>query len=272
MSGPDARHTRGRAAWTHVVLAGLLGVAVGWWARDLVPTRPAETPRPAGPVARTGAADAGVPAPPGRDDDEAALRLWSNLALTLATRSADLESLLAELQAEADDPRAAIDRAIASSSDAELAAILSAITRIDEDALLAQGDLRPFASRLVEVALDGLQGPSNEPPADRRVYFSSTTRDFDPDTSAQDAFPSDQGRIFATIDLGDYPAERVMVKWVNTETGRIHSLQSLDHRPGQPLWSYLGRDGGWDPGEYEVSVYTQDAAMEILARGRYSVQ
>jgi hypothetical protein len=255
-----------------VVLAAVLGLAIGWWARDLGPTRRAPPPGPAPADARPGDVIATDPTGPATAaEDEAALRLWSNLALTLATRSADLEALLAELQSEADDPRAAIDRAIASSSDAELAAILSAITRIDEEALLTQGDLRPFASRLVEVALDGLQGPSNEPPADRRVYFSSTTRDFDPDTAAQDAFPADQGRIFATIDLGDYPAERVMVKWVNTGTGRIHSLQSLNHRPGQPLWSYLGRDGGWDPGEYEVSVYTQDAAMQILARGRYSV-
>lgn len=260
--------SRRRAASVLVALAA--GIAVGWVARDMAAPR-IGAERPTHRVASAPAPGPTDVADPARDDRDASLRLWSALAFSLANRSNELEALLDELAAQDRDPRASIEQAIATASDRELATILSAVTRIDEDALLAQGDLRPFASRLVEVALDGLRGPSIEPPPDRRVYFAATTRDFDPDVTAQEAFPSDQGRIFATIDLDGYDGDRVMVKWLNTETGRIHSLQSMPHQPGQPLWSYLARDGGWDPGLYQVSVYSQDAGMQLLARGAYTV-
>jgi hypothetical protein len=260
--------SRRRAA--PVLVALVVGIAVGWVARDRTAPRIADQP-PMRPVTSADAAGSSDASDPAVDDRDASLRLWSALAFSLANRSNELEALLDELAAQDRDPRASIDQAIAAASDPELATILSAVTRIDEDELLAQGDLRPFASRLVEVALDGLRGPSVEPPPDRRVYFAATTRDFDPDTTAQDAFPADQGRIFATIDLDGYEGDRVMVKWLNTGTGRIHSLQSMPHEPGRPLWSYLVRDGGWDPGLYQVSVYSQDAAMQLLARGAYTV-
>jgi len=262
----------GRAALP--ILAALLaGVGVGWLARTLTPSHPGHPALPAPPPALSGdtpqVAEGGdTRSVEGADE---ALRLWSTLAWSLASRTRDLEALLEEIAADSGDPRAAIDRAIAASSDRELAAVVSAVTRIDEDTLLEQGDLRPFAGRLVEVALDGLGGPSDEPPPDHPVFFTTSTRDFDPDADAERAFPADQGRIFAMVDPRDYAGERIMVKWANKETGRIHSLQSMPFQPGRPLWSYLGRDGNWEPGDYQVSFYGQDARMQLIGRGEYTV-
>jgi len=273
MSGHASPRAVGRTALIRLVAALLVGFGLGWWLRDFAdPIREPDRTASSRPTSDDGSGRTDRVAE--RDDpeaDAASIRMWSSLALALATQSAELEDLVAELEAESGDARAALDRAIDQASDPELATVLSAVTRIDENDLLAQGDLRPFASRLVEVALDGLQGPTQEPPAEHRVYFASTTRDFDPDSGAQDRFPIDQGRIYATIDLGDYAGDRVMVKWLNAESHRIHSLQSMGYQPGQRLWSYLSKDGEWEPGLYQVSIYSQDATMQLLGRGEYTV-
>lgn len=269
-AAPSTRALKSAAA---LVAAAALGGVMGWTAHGRFGAAPAiESTAGSAPIHRDG--DTGPPAGRGRADgpgDDAAVRFWSELAWSLAARSQGLEGLLEEMQNEAGDPRAALDQAIASSSDQELATIVAAITRIDEDDLLTNGDLRPFASRLVDVALDGLDGPSVEPPPDEQVFFTATTRDFDPGQMAQTAFPSDQGRIFAMIELGQHDGGRVMVKWLNTETRRIHSLQTMTHETGRPLWSYLSKSGTWDPGRYEVSFYTQDAQMRLLGRGAFVV-
>lgn len=264
-----------RAAPGLLLLAGgvalSIGIAIGWSARGVLSATGIPAHRFEERLSRGTAPPSMSEHVERTDDADETARFWSALAWSLAARSRDLEGALEALQSESDDPRRSLERAIAASSDAELAAIVSAITRIDEEELLASEDLRPFASRLVDVALDGLDGPSSEPPPERRVLFAETTRDFDPDESAREAFPADQGRIFAMVELNQHRGGRVMVKWLNTETGRIHSLQSMPHDASRPLWSYLGRNDDWDPGRYEVSFYTQDAEMRLLGRGEFTV-
>lgn len=251
----------------------VLGVVVGWLARDGIgakwgsPSAPQGVPD-SGMTASAAASDLRAPEA-GRTGESS--QFWAATALALAARTGRIEALLDEIEAGTTDPRESLERAIAESSDRDLATIVSAVTRIDEDDLLTQGDLRPFASRLVDVALDGLDGPSREPEPPRRVVFTGTTRDFDPDASAQTRFPADQGRIFAMIELDDHDGSRVLVKWLNEDTKRVHSLQSMSYDPSQPLWSFLARDGDWDRGRYEVSFYSQDAEMTLLGRGAFVV-
>jgi len=265
-----------RSRWRKPAEVGavlVLGAILGWTARDWFGPGPDSPPAPQG-AAATGMAEPAAPlaaptAKAGRNADSS--RFWAATALALAARTGRIEALLDEIEAGTGDPRDSLERAIAESSDRELATIVSAVTRIDEDELLTEGDLRPFASRLVDVALDGLDGPSKEPEPPRRVVFTGTTRDFDRDASSQTRFPADQGRIFAMIELDDHDGSRVLVKWLNEDTKRVHSLQSMTYDPSQPLWSFLARDGDWDRGRYEVSFYSQDAEMTLLGRGAFTI-
>ena len=137
-----------------------------------------------------------------------------------------------------------------------------------------QEDRRPLQAegvRLVEVALEGLDGASEGPPPDQTVYFSATTQDFDPRRSAESRFPKDQTRIFAFVELAPSDTPRVMVKWLNRDTRRIQTLQSLPYRSERPTWSFLERGGDWDAGRYEVSFYSHDASMRLLARGEFTI-
>ena len=121
------------------------------------------------------------------------------------------------------------------------------------------------------MALEGLDGEAEGPPPDQRVYFSPTTQDFDPLRSAESRFPKDQSRIFAFVELDASETSRVMVKWLNRDTRRIQPLQSLPYRSERPTWSFLERGGDWDPGTYEVSFYSHDASMRLLARGEFTI-
>ena len=245
----------------------ILGFCAGWLAQKTL----SETPSiPTSNFEHSESEFSMLGSPPKEPTDHSA-QLWSDLALSMAARAYALEDALKALQEPGGDPRSAIQEAIAQASDPEIAAVVSAVTQIDEDQLLASGDLRPFANRLVDVALDGLDAPSREPSPSQAVYFAETTRDFDPLRSSQSLFPSDQGRIFAFVEIDDPQAQQLMVKWRNKGTRRIHNLQSVPHRPGKPTWSFLKRAGPWDPGEYEVSFYTHDARMLLLARGTFTV-
>lgn len=265
---------RARSRWRRPAELGatlLLGAVLGWTAHELAGAERSRTSSPPTPPAESADSRRIGPETPTSDRNAESVDFWAATALALAARSGRIEALLDEFESRNLDPRSSIEQAIAESSDQELATVLSAVTRIDEDELLATGDLRPFASRLVDVALDGLAGPSSESEPSRRVLFSATTGDFDPESSAQSSFPTDQGRIFARIDLGDHDGNRVLVKWLNADTRRVHSLQSMSYDPDQPLWSFLARDADWDPGRYEVSFYSQDSKMTLLGRGAFTI-
>ncbi|MCH2186998.1 hypothetical protein MK280_14120, partial [Myxococcota bacterium] len=239
----------------------LFGIAIGWFGHLQLTARHApETSTPATETEVT----PGLTRPPGETAENSA-RLWSELAWAMAARAYDLEEALRQVEQTGNAPEAAIQQAIDQASDQEIATVISAVTQIDEDDLLGSQDLRPFASRLVEVALEGLGGESEGPPPDQRVFFSATTQDFDPQRSAESRFPTDQFRVFAFVELAPSETPRVMVKWVNRDTKRIQTLQSLPYRSERPTWSFLERGGDWDVGIYEVSFYTHDANMQLLA-------
>lgn len=273
---PRSRPRRRRLA--EVATALLIGAASGWTAHEFATAEGDPSPSaldgstaPAAARPQHLAPDSSESSRNSSGPNIESTDFWAATALALAARSGRLESLLDEIEARQMDPRTAIEQAIAESSDQDLATVVSAVTRIGEDELLAAGDLRPFASRLVDVALDGLAGPSSEPEPPRRVLFTTTTGGFDPDSSTRNQFPTDQGRIFARIELSDHDANRVLVKWLNADTGRVHSLQSMAYDPQQPLWSFLARDADWDRGRYEVSFYSQDAKMTLLGRGEFTI-
>jgi hypothetical protein len=265
---------RARSRWrrpAEIAATLLLGAVLGWTAHELAGADGGRSPSPPTRAGDSAASHPPDPEASSSDRDAETVDFWAATALASAARSGRIEALLEEIESRNLDPRTSIEQAIAESSDQDLATVLSAVTRIDEEELLAAGDLRPFASRLVDVALDGLAGPSSEPEPSRRVLFTATTGGFDPESSSQSTFPTDQGRIFARIELGDHDGDRVLVKWLNADTRRVHSLQSMAYDPDQPLWSFLARDADWDRGRYEVSFYSQDSKMTLLGRGAFTI-
>ena len=244
-----------------------VGIVIGWLGHLQLAT-------PHAPPARIQSPEPDImpnPArPPGQAEENSA-RLWSELAWAMAARAYDLEEALRQVEQTGNAPEAAIQQAIDQASDQEIATIISAVTQIDEEDLLANSDLRPFANRLADVALEGLDGESEGPPPDQQVYFSPTTQNFDPLRSAESRFPKDQSRIFAFVELAPSGTPRVMVKWLNRDTRRIQTLQSMPYRSERPTWSFLERGGDWDLGTYEVSFYSHDASMRLLARGEFTI-
>ena len=193
------------------------------------------------------------------------------MALHLAGRVGSLEEVVAELEARDEDPRELVARAIDQTSDEDLISITAAITRIDAETLRRSHDVRVFARRLAEVAINGVTGDEAPMPGNGRVRFAASAADDDPDAPPQQTFPSDQGKLYAIVELPEYAADDVILKWSHVESGKIYVFSRHSISRDTPIWAFHDPPAGWAEGGYRVDVFTADDAVAPLARGEYAI-
>ena len=138
----------------------------------------------------------------------------------------------------------------------------------NDNAMQAIDDQRGFAKRLVDVALneeEELEHPqisftfSTSPLAGIRLLT---------DPASAGKFQTVFGHITASEPLNEY----VIIKWRNMDTGEILSLgnQSLNTN-GREQYVRLRPKKGWQPGHYEVSLYSMDNQVSPFGSGRFTL-
>lgn len=246
--------------------AFLAGIGVGWALAALGPDAPHElgnsefSDAPAAEnvekIDKASGADISLPA-----------TVWD-----LASRSSALEALLDELEAERASIRKLAQRAVAASSDSNLASVLMSTTQLSYDEIGEIRDIRGFAERMLDVAMQGITEEASETAATENVRFS-LNGSVDLSTTRADArFPSSAGRIYATFPTPDSTRRRILVKWSQRDRPRILLMRRYSLDPLDDVgFVWLDPDGSWAVGSYQVEVYAADEDVTPLAAGRYEI-
>ena len=216
--------------------------------------RLASAPAPGAPASRSNAPDIARPASVGDLIDDPRVR-----AAAIASVSGDpLETA-----------RAVSD----SMSDRELIALVSSTTSLPERELDGLRDVRGFALRLSEIAVDGvLKARSEDGGEVAAVSFADSVDASNRPVFVRSRFTPGTERIYAVFDTDDYTLGDVMVKWYRTDPPEMLLFGRYPIRRGEGqshVW--FERPHGWAEGDYRVEFYSGDPALVKLASGSYAI-
>lgn len=239
----------------------VLGVWLGW----VFPPRP-----PLAGSVRAGTCEADS-ASPREATLESALRKSGLARLQLAARVGDLEARLHDPSTAEGDYARIVRQSIATLSDQDLEAVLASTIHLGPDELGRVRDLRAFTERVADIAMQGILEPEQSAANVAHVDFGTRPGPADPASSGR--FGPGTGRIYAVFPTEGFRDDTVLVKWYRRDDPRILLLQRYPIvRRDATGYVWFRPDGRWDPGQYQVDVYTGDEAMTLLATGHYSVQ
>jgi len=172
------------------------------------------------------------------------------------------------------DTSKAVELMIEGMADRELIASIVATTNTSRADLDDIRDLRGYAKRLANIALDGvLTEGSPDPVGVPDVMFTS---DIDPDGFPEEVNESfgtrSQRRIYAVFPSEDFVGDQVLVKWFREGESDLLLFGRYPIEPGKPLnHVWMERDGGWQSGPYVVEFFDPAEPLERLAMGRFVV-
>lgn len=199
------------------------------------------------------------------------------LAYELATRINSLESLLEAAKERELEPHALVQGAISQLSEDQLRGVLGPVVRLSPEELAEIEDVPAYASRLAEIAMEGLVDPANDEDGSGgrgiEVFFAPQLDRNDPESLAQVEFAQGPGRIYAIFGVGDYAGKKVMVKWYRSDGPELLLFRHYLLTPDDDFsWVWLGRPNGWSPGQYRVDVFSGDESVERMASGHFLVR
>ena len=187
-----------------------------------------------------------------------------------------LELLVEKLRKQELDARQIVAGAISTMSDRELHSIVASLAHLSPEVLDEMTDMRAFAVRLAEVAMEDIVEPGREmSDADRVVFTTRPPRPttVDPESVAWDRFDADDSQIYAFFPTDDYEQDAVMIKWLRSDRPQILLFERYPIDPDDTHgYVWLRPKDGWEPGQYQVAVYAADEEVTLLAQGRYSVE
>jgi hypothetical protein len=196
-------------------------------------------------------------------------------SLSLASRLASLQALLEELSEQGVTPSQAARGLIQGMSEEDLRTALDLLTPLSDEALAEVDDVRAFALRLCEIAIEGTfeEGGGGDGWAEGAVLFTAERDVHDPEPISATIFTADTEWIYAAVQVDEDTIDDVLMKWSRTDKPEILRLNRRRLESSSPYSAFgLRKDGGFPPGEYRVTFYTADEAMSPLATGRYRVE
>jgi hypothetical protein len=199
---------------------------------------PASVPKGIDPDSRNG------------DLESALMDTWSS-NLRLAARVNSLEALIEAMGSN--DVSQTVESSISQMSDRDLESVLASMIHLSREEIEEVGDLRAFANRLADIAMEDTLTPTDTAAGGEHVVF--TTRPERDDARSQ--FAAGETRIYAVFPTDYFDQEKVMVKWYRRDHPEILLLQRYPIVAGD---------------QYKVDIYSGDESMGLLASGNYSVQ
>ncbi len=192
----------------------------------------------------------------------------------LAEKIDSLELLVENLREQELDARHIVEDAISTMSDRELHSIVASLAQLSPQVLDDVTDMRAFAARLAEVAMEDIVEPGRETSDVDAVVFATRPTMADPGSLAwEDRYDVDDSRIYAFFPTDRYEQDAVMVRLLASDRHRILVFERYPINSGDAyshVWFYP--KGGWEPGQYQVDVYSADEWVTPLAQGRYTVE
>jgi hypothetical protein len=188
-----------------------------------------------------------------------------------------LEDLIDELGRENVEPREAVRRLIGQMNDDDLTTVISLAMRFGEDELAEVEDIRAFATRLADIAIEGTLEEAPDPDEAEgpmgAVLFSTVREEDDPESVAMDSFFENETEIFAHYPLPPEVDERLMLQWSRVDKPQMMVFRRhTPRRAGAYSVMSVRRGNGFAPGTYRVAIYQGDEEMAPLASGMYVVK
>lgn len=134
-------------------------------------------------------------------------------------------------------------------------------------------DYKGFATRLADVAMQEDAIPENLNDADFvqdiTIFFYRNNGYID---SSSDSFPMSKfHKLYANI-TADPPLTKFMSKWKNLRTGELIKYQAHGVKGGHALdYTSAIPPAGWQKGKYQVSIYSLDDSLTMLAQKTYTI-
>jgi hypothetical protein len=200
------------------------------------------------------------------DLESALMDTWSS-NLRLAARVNSLEALIEAMGSN--DVSRTVESSISQMSDRDLESVLASMIHLSREEIEEVGDLRAFANRLADIAMEDTLMPTDATAGGEHVVFT-TSPDRD---GTRSQFDAGETRIYAVFPTDYFDQEKVMVKWYRRDHPEILLLQRYPIVAGDQYGHvWLEPNRGWEQGQYKVDIYSGDEAMGLLASGNYSVQ
>lgn len=155
---------------------------------------------------------------------------------------------------------------IATTNPVELAGILSSITRIPVDELLEKKDLKGLANKYAEIAFSGYSSNSDV----GIVEFATKVNSNNTPKETKSEFSSKTGKIYATFNLPQYDNNKILVKWIQSDTNAILLLSRYNIKALSNNYVWL-KQNKWLSGNYRVEIYSTGNEPSLLAIGEYFV-
>jgi hypothetical protein len=255
---------------TGALLGLLVGVAAGLWLGQLSTSHPLAFESR---VCEGRCALLAESVVSGEQDLEQALADSWHTMLELAEKVESLELLVERFREQELDASRIVDDAISTMSDRELHTVVGSLAHLSPEELDEVSDMRAFAARLAEVAMQDTVVPGREMSAADRVVFDTRKTTRNSGTLARDRFDAGDSRIYAFFPTDHYERDTVMIKWLRGDRNQILAFERYPIRPGDAHgYVWLRPRGGWEPGQYQVDVYAADEEVTLLAHGRYRVE
>ncbi len=186
----------------------------------------------------------------------------------LAEKIDSLELLVEKLREQELDARQLVECAISTMSDRELHSIVASLAHLSPEVLDEVTDVRAFAARLAEVALEDIVESGRDMSHSDRVVFATRPTMEDPGSLAWDREDVDDSRIYAFFPTERYEQDAVMVRWFRSDRPQILAFERYPINSGEAYgYVWLHPKGGWEPGQYQVDVYSADEEVTPSRRG-----
>ena len=209
----------------------------------------------------------GIDLDSGKEDVESALMESWMSGLRLAARVNSLEAIIEEMSAG--DVSRAVETSISQMSDRDLESVLASTVHLSREEIEDVGDLRAFANRLAEIAMEDTLMPTDMDAGGDHVVFTTSPQMDD----SRSQFDAGESRIYAVFPTDYFDQEKVMVKWYRRDHPEILLLQRYPIVSGDEYGHvWLEPNRGWEQGQYKVDIYSGDESMTLVATGNYSVQ
>jgi hypothetical protein len=131
---------------------------------------------------------------------------WSS-NLRLAARVNSLEALIEAMGSN--DVSRTVESSISQMSDRDLESVLASMIHLSREEIEEVGDLRAFANRLADIAMEDTLMPTDATAGGEHVVFT-TSPDRD---GTRSQFDAGETRIYAVFPTDYFDQEKVMVKW-----------------------------------------------------------
>jgi len=193
---------------------------------------------------------------------------------------------LKELASSYNVPSMLIPESINSMTDEELKENLVRFLKLKDSDLPSNMGLREFINNLIKIAVvDDLSSDENihipdeqkkfkvvvPLPKDPQKLNEMLSNNLDDNQNKNIELESTK-KITATLDLKDVSTDRVLVKLVNKDNGKVVSYKYMDVKPNDVNAISFDQKNNWKEGSYEVKVFTTQNEITQIARAGFTVK